>query len=202
MFILQLWQLVGRDYPQAKRIHLILDNYRIHSSLQTKAALARLDGRVVLHFLPPYCPDHNRIERVWRDLHDNVTRNHQCRTMKELMTEVYHWLKKRDRTTATPVLPEESCLSLLESRKAISVVPVRRSVKGHVVMPTPPKRRRQGSLFAEAGDRISGEYSINRVVKTRRLVWSHRVNCWYSTGSGGTFKSTTECSFQPASATS
>jgi len=97
LFILQLWQLVGRDYPKAKRIHLILDNYRIHSSLQTKAALARLDGRVVLHFLPPYCPDHNRIERVWRDLHANVTRNHQCRTMKELMQEVYQWLKKRDR---------------------------------------------------------------------------------------------------------
>jgi transposase len=97
LFILQLWQLVGRDYPQTKRIHLILDNYRIHSSLQTEAALARLDGRVVLHFLPPYCPDHNRIERVWRDLHDNVTRNHQCCTMKELMTEVHHWLKKRDR---------------------------------------------------------------------------------------------------------
>jgi hypothetical protein len=97
LFILQLWQLVGRDYPQAKRIHLILDNFRIHSSRQVEAALARLDGRVVLHFLPPYCPDHNRIERVWRDLHENVTRNHQCRTMKELMTEVYHWLKKRDR---------------------------------------------------------------------------------------------------------
>ena len=97
LFILQLWQLVGRDYPEAQRIHLILDNYRIHSSLQVEAALARLDGRVVLHFLPPYCPDHNRIERVWRDLHDNVTRNHQCRTMKELMTEVFYWLKKRDR---------------------------------------------------------------------------------------------------------
>jgi len=97
LFILQLWQLVGRDYPEAKRIHLILDNYRIHKSLQTQAALARLEGRVALHFLPPYCPDHNRIERVWRDLHDNVTRNHQCRTMKELMTEAYHWLRKRDR---------------------------------------------------------------------------------------------------------
>lgn len=97
LFILQLWQLVGRDYPNTKRIHLILDNYRIHSSHQTQAALARLDGRIVLHFLPPYCPDHNRIERVWRDLHDNVTRNHQCRSMNELMTEVHHWLKKRDR---------------------------------------------------------------------------------------------------------
>lgn len=98
LFILQLWQLIGRDYPKAKRIHLILDNYRIHSSRQTEAALARTDGRVVLHFLPPYCPDHNRIERVWRDLHANVTRNHQCRNMKELMNEVRHWLRKRDRT--------------------------------------------------------------------------------------------------------
>lgn len=97
LFILQLWQLIGGDYPKAKRIHLILDSYRIHSSLQTKAALARLDGRVVLHFLPPYCPDHNRIERVCRDLHDNVTRNHQCRNMKELMKEVHYWLRKRDR---------------------------------------------------------------------------------------------------------
>jgi transposase len=98
LFILQLWQLVGRDYPEAKRIHVILDNFRIHSSLQTQAALARLEGRVVLHFLPPYCPDHNRIERVWRDLHENVTRNHQCHSMKELMVEVYHWLRKRNRT--------------------------------------------------------------------------------------------------------
>jgi transposase len=97
LFILQLWQLIGRDYPNAKRIHLILDNYRIHSSFQTQAALARLNGRVVLHFLPPYCPDHNRIERVWRDLHDNVTRNHQCRNMKQLMAEAYHWLKKKNR---------------------------------------------------------------------------------------------------------
>jgi transposase len=97
LFILQLWQLVGRDYPRARRIHLILDNYRIHSSQQTKLALERLGGRVVLHFLPPYCPDHNRIERVWRDLHANVTRNHRCGTMDELMREVRTELKHRNR---------------------------------------------------------------------------------------------------------
>jgi transposase len=97
LFILQLWQLVGRDYPHAKRIHLILDNYRIHSSRQTNLALARLGGRVVLHFLPPYCPDHNRIERVWRDLHANVTRNHRCRNMNELMHEVRAELRQRNR---------------------------------------------------------------------------------------------------------
>ena len=101
LFILQLWMLIGRDYPKAKRIHLILDNYRIHSSKQTELALSRLEGRVELHFLPPYCPDHNRIERAWRDLHDNVTRNHTCRTMKELMREVDRYLTKRDKELQT-----------------------------------------------------------------------------------------------------
>jgi transposase len=96
LFIRQLWQLAKRDYPRARRIHIILDNYKIHSSRRTKLALAALGDRVKLHFLPPYCPDHNRIERTWKDLHDNVTRNHTCRHMKELMGEVNDYLVTKD----------------------------------------------------------------------------------------------------------
>jgi transposase len=98
LFIRQLWQLVKRDYPQARRIHIILDNYKIHSSQRTKLALGALGDRVQLHFLPPYCPDHNRIERTWKDLHDNVTRNHTCRNMKELMREVRAYMEEKDRS--------------------------------------------------------------------------------------------------------
>jgi len=97
LFIEQLWRLVKDDYPQARRIHIILDNYKIHSSGRTKLALAALSDRVQLHFLPPYCPDHNRIERTWKDLHDNVTRNHTCRTMRELMREVRAYLDIKNR---------------------------------------------------------------------------------------------------------
>jgi len=96
LFIRQLWQLATRDYPKARCIHIILDNYKIHSSQRTALALGALGGRVKLHFLPPYCPDHNRIERTWRDLHDNVTRNHTCRSMKQLMSEVRYYLVERD----------------------------------------------------------------------------------------------------------
>lgn len=97
LFIRQLWQLAKVDYPQARRIHIILDNYKIHSSQRTKMALGALADRVQLHFLPPYCPDHNRIERTWKDLHDNVTRNHTCRSMSELMKEVRAYLAKKNR---------------------------------------------------------------------------------------------------------
>lgn len=96
LFIEQLWRLVKDDYPHARRIHIILDNYKIHSSARTKMALAALGNRVTLHFLPPYCPDHNRIERTWKDLHDNVTRNHTCRTMRELMREVRVYLDAKN----------------------------------------------------------------------------------------------------------
>jgi transposase len=51
-------------------VHVVLDNFRIRDSVAARAAVEALAGRVVLHFLPPYCPDHNRIERTWRDVHD------------------------------------------------------------------------------------------------------------------------------------
>jgi transposase len=84
-----------RVYRRKKVIHVILDNYKIHSSQMVEAAARRWGARVVRHFLPPYCPDHNRIERVWKDVHDNVTRNHTCRDMDHLMATVRHYLEQR-----------------------------------------------------------------------------------------------------------
>ncbi|HET8542468.1 MAG TPA: transposase [Anaeromyxobacter sp.] len=61
------------EAPRRAPRHLILDNYIIRSSKKTQRFLAQFGGRVVLHFLPPYlCPDDNRIERVWLDLHTNA----------------------------------------------------------------------------------------------------------------------------------
>jgi transposase len=95
---LNLLDKVLESYPQAKVIHLVLDNYRIHKSEIVQAALAGyLRGRVELHFLPPYSPDHNRIERLWKDLHANVTRNHKCPNMVSLMRGIRYYLRKRNR---------------------------------------------------------------------------------------------------------
>jgi len=97
LFILLLVKL-WRTYRRATVIHVILDNYRIHDSQLTKWALTCAEGRIVLHFLPPYCPNHNRIERVWEDLHANVTRNHRCPDMETLMGEVRNYLQRHNRT--------------------------------------------------------------------------------------------------------
>ena len=97
LFIRFLWPLVKHVYRRARCIHIVLDNYKIHSSERTQLALGALRGRVKLHFLPPYCPDPNRIERVWKDLHANVTRNHPCRSMHQLMGDVDAYLRTRNR---------------------------------------------------------------------------------------------------------
>jgi len=84
--------LAARHGRGVSRIHLIVDNYGIHSSHATRRVLASLGGRIVLHFLPPYCPDANRIERVWQDFHANVTRNHRCNTLKKLLANARRYL--------------------------------------------------------------------------------------------------------------
>lgn len=92
LFCELLWLLATR-YRRARRIHLILDNYGIHSARRTRRVLRDLGGRIVLHFLPPYCPDANRIERVWQDLHANVTRNHRCKTLAQLLDRARRYLE-------------------------------------------------------------------------------------------------------------
>lgn len=84
---------VHRDAP---RIHLILDNYGIHSSVRVRRYLAG-HPVFVLHFLPPYAPDANQIERVWREVHANVTRNHRCTSLTALLQKLTWYLATEDR---------------------------------------------------------------------------------------------------------
>jgi transposase len=98
LFIELLKKLLRSEYADKRLVHVILDNYAIHSSKQTRAWLAEHGGKLRLHFLPPYCPDDNRIERrVWREVHANVTRNHDCESIEQLMGEVVYHLMNRNR---------------------------------------------------------------------------------------------------------
>jgi len=100
LFITLLKKLL-EVYRDRKRVHVILDNYTIHSSRRTRAWLAEHGPKFRLHFLPPYCPDDNRIERkVWRELHAAVTYNHRCLTIDALMANAGRWLGAFNRRAA------------------------------------------------------------------------------------------------------
>ncbi|MGE0383517.1 MAG: IS630 family transposase, partial [Gammaproteobacteria bacterium] len=49
--------------------------------------------KVQLLFQPAYHPWVNRIERLWKALHDTVTRNHRHSTMDKLMQAVRRFLR-------------------------------------------------------------------------------------------------------------
>ena len=97
---IDLLELLLARYPDARAIHVVLDNYGIHKSKQVKAWLRDRGQRIHLHFLPPYSPNENPIERVWQDLHANVTRNHTRRAFAWLMADVRSWIRRRNAAKA------------------------------------------------------------------------------------------------------
>ncbi|MFA1073684.1 IS630-like element ISEc33 family transposase, partial [Klebsiella pneumoniae] len=83
-------------YRRAKTITLIVDNYIIHKSRETQRWLkANPKFRVI--YQPVYSPWVNHVERLWQALHDTITRNHQCRSMWQLLKKVRHFME-----TASP----------------------------------------------------------------------------------------------------
>jgi transposase len=66
-------------YPKMRLIHVFLDNARYHHAKLVQQWLATPGRRIVLHFVPPYCPHLNPIERLWALMHQNLTHN-KCYT--------------------------------------------------------------------------------------------------------------------------
>jgi transposase len=89
---ISLLHSIRRTYRAMRRIIVVLDNNNIHSSRKTDSFL-RANPKFELIFQPVYHPWVNRIERLWKALHDTVTRNHRYRTLEELMFAVRRFLK-------------------------------------------------------------------------------------------------------------
>lgn len=84
-----------RRFRRYRVIHVICDNARFHTakgSRLVRAYLAAHGDRVVLHYLPAYAPQTNPVERVWWHLREQVTRNHRCADIEELVKLTMAWL--------------------------------------------------------------------------------------------------------------
>jgi transposase len=87
-----------RRFRYCRRIHVICDNARFHTiqgSKLVRAYLVEHGDRIVLHYLPTYSPQDNPIERVWWHLHEQITRNHRCVSIEELVKLTLAWLDER-----------------------------------------------------------------------------------------------------------
>lgn len=90
---LSFLQLVANHYKD-QLIAMVVDNSKIHRSQLIQDFIAK-NGRILLIYLPPYSPDLNSIERLWKWLKETVIANrfHSTRSsieeaMNSFLTEI------------------------------------------------------------------------------------------------------------------
>jgi transposase len=95
LFVRHLHDL-RRRLRRYKVIHVICDNAKFHRDCWAVWEFCyQYWDRVKLHFLPTYAPELNPIEREWWRLHEQITRNHQCQSLDELVDLALAWLSGR-----------------------------------------------------------------------------------------------------------
>lgn len=87
VFVLQLCD----TYPNASAIHLILDNAGYHKSEDFLKFIATT--KIKIHYLPPYSPNLNPIERIWKIMHENVTYNRYYSKFAEFTENILGFFK-------------------------------------------------------------------------------------------------------------
>jgi transposase len=96
---IRLFEKIDKLYPLANKIHIVLDNARYYHSHEVRDWLVR-HKRIKLHYLPPYSPNLNLIERVWRFFNEKVRNNCYYETFYEFQAACRDFFRKRTKWTA------------------------------------------------------------------------------------------------------
>jgi transposase len=83
----ELLKAIDAANPSAPHIHLIVDNAGYYHAQAVTDYLKSGESRIQLWFLPPYSPNLNLIERVWKFFRKKVMNNRYYATFKEFTEE-------------------------------------------------------------------------------------------------------------------
>ena len=81
-------------YQKFGKLLMILDRAPQHKARVVRDALAELNGRVKLMFLPAGCPDLSAIEELWRQMKMSVPVGPYVK-FKKMCSDIDEWLDKR-----------------------------------------------------------------------------------------------------------
>lgn len=70
---IQFFQNIEKAYPEKQKVHVFCDNAPYYRNKKVKKYLEQ--SKIVLHFLPPYSPNLNPIERLWKWMKERVIYN-------------------------------------------------------------------------------------------------------------------------------
>jgi hypothetical protein len=94
-FIEFIEYLLAKCYPTG-RIVLVMDNVSYHKSAAVLAALSLFEHRLLVIWLPPYCPELNLIERYWRHLKDLACANKLYNSMEDVVASAEYMLSQQN----------------------------------------------------------------------------------------------------------
>ncbi len=83
-----------------RRVVLVLDNYGIHHSRQSRERLEREGSWLTVCWLPTYAPQLNPIEMLWKHVRRRVTHNHLYSSTEALVEAVEHFFDQLDHQPA------------------------------------------------------------------------------------------------------
>lgn len=91
--ITDFFKIIKDAYPSAAKLHIILDQSGYHRSEAVKKH-AEQHG-IILHFLPPYSPNLNPIERLWKFMNEHVRNNKYFKSAKEFREQIDDFFKSK-----------------------------------------------------------------------------------------------------------
>lgn len=88
---MELFDAIQEHYKDKTKIHLVVDNARYYKNKLLQEYLAKPGCRITLHFLPPYSPNLNLIERLWHYLMKYIIGTTRRQTFQEFERDVGHF---------------------------------------------------------------------------------------------------------------
>lgn len=90
--VIDFFNKLREQYATGVKLHVILDQAGYHRSGDVKKLAKKLNIR--LHYLPPYSPNLNPIERLWKVMNEHVRNNRFFSSAKEFREKISGFFKK------------------------------------------------------------------------------------------------------------
>ena len=89
--IIEFFRKIRAAYPSKAVIHMVLDGAGYHRSQEVVDEAKKLE--IKLHYLPPYSPNLNPIERLWKVMNEYARNNEYFAKPKEFRQKINHFLE-------------------------------------------------------------------------------------------------------------
>lgn len=99
------FEKIERAYPEKSKVHLFCDNAKYY---RNKAVTEYLkSSRIQLHFLPPYSPNLNPIERLWKWMKERVVYNTYYQDFADFKLAIFGFFSTLSKLTTDSILGQD-----------------------------------------------------------------------------------------------